>query len=413
MQLAARPWTPVGIWTTTGIAIVGTSLIAVTPVTPALPDVQSPAVQLTAADAGIDLLAPVLAQFNTLSANVSDLTNNFNLAPFVGMQQAIVNQAGYAQELINNPSSFSDVFTDIGKNAQTVLSSFFLAGASPDTIAEAIKHTLNSGHSLLHSALTGALAPLFPAPDAPIPEIVNLLSSPASGVLIGDLGPFISPDVSLLNSIEAIAGALQGGNPSAALQDLVAAPANLVGSVFNGATINLDPLIPLVEQANIIPLPPGVSVDGLSFAFGGLFTGGEVAAGPYTGAAGDIVPVGGSIFNSLGLDLTGVPAFGDLDTPGVAVGPLGALEGLSQLTGVQLGDGWDGKGAAQLPPLSGLTLPTFNLNDMLPSAAAADLTNIVPADLANMLPSDLLGSFNVGDLASLPQEVITAVTGLF
>lgn len=404
MPLAARPWI------TTGIAIVGTSLIAVTPVTPALPDlpdIQSPAVQLT----GVEDL------FNTASANATTLADNFYLAPGVGLQQAIVNQAGFQDQLLNGADP-TTVAAAMQANQQAVASGFALinSGQSPtafaDTVADVIPHTLNNqldlsqlgngmltvGHQLLLSQIGSFLPPSID--PATVTSVLDFLSSPASGVIIGDLGPGISPFVALGNAISS------GAN----LQTILAAPLN---GFLNGADLNLDALIPTIQGAGL--LPAGTTINSLDLALGGLLTPGMVGAGPYTGAAGSIATTGGSIFNSLGLNLTlangitsplPIPGPLTLDVPSAGVGPIGALLGLSETNGVLLGDGWDGKNAVQLPPLSGLTFPTLPVSDM--STAA-----IAPAgDLTTSL-NDLLTSLDGGDLANVSQELTNVWASLF
>jgi hypothetical protein len=135
------------------------------------------------------------------------------------------------------------------------------------------------------------------------------------------------------------------------------APANAVNSFFNGADLNLDALVPLIAQSGL--LPAGTTINALDFAFGGLLSVGSVSQGTYT-QNGTITPIttpGGSILNSLGLTVTtdalGAPL--TLNIASHAVGPLGALESISQTVGVLLGDHWDGKHAVQTPPLSTLS----------------------------------------------------------
>ncbi|MGH3564295.1 MAG: hypothetical protein ACRDTN_21590 [Mycobacterium sp.] len=95
MQSALQPYA------TAGVAIVGASLVAVTPVAAPLPnlaDIQSRAVQLTADDAFTDV-------FNTASANATTLLNNFLLAPGVALQQLSVNVSDFLKEFLANPTS--------------------------------------------------------------------------------------------------------------------------------------------------------------------------------------------------------------------------------------------------------------------------------------------------------------------
>jgi len=117
MHVAARPHV------TAGIALAGAAVMAVSPIGPPLPaihlpnqhDLQAAAVRLTA---GWNPLAAWQNAFNTESTNASTLTDNFLLAPGVGLQQAIVNEVGFLKEVINDPSSLGTVLQQIATNAR-------------------------------------------------------------------------------------------------------------------------------------------------------------------------------------------------------------------------------------------------------------------------------------------------------
>ena len=139
MHAAIRPYA------TGGIALVGASVIAVSPIAPPLPDihlpnqhdVQAAAVRLTA---GWDPLAAWQNAFNTTSTNASTLANNFFLAPGVGLQQAIVNEVGFLNEVLNDPSSIGTVLQQIATNAQTVATGLTGVNASAATTTAANAH---------------------------------------------------------------------------------------------------------------------------------------------------------------------------------------------------------------------------------------------------------------------------------
>jgi hypothetical protein len=166
-----------------------------------------------------------------------------------------------------------------------------------------------------------------------IAALDNFAASPLSGVLIGVAGPFISPEVALLDSADNIATDLTAGDPTAALTELEDAPINAVNAFFNGATLNLDSLAPVFESFVSTGDNGGENITGLSFAFGGLFSPGSVVDG-----VGDVENgVGGSLLNSLGLDLAfQLPdddAGATVDVPAIAVGPIAALDGLLNTLG--------------------------------------------------------------------------------
>jgi hypothetical protein len=345
VQQALRPYA------TAGVALVGAGLIAMTPMAPRLPDtftVQD--IKLVSGEDTLpDIAAPWIDQFNTASENATTLLNNFYDAPFIGLQQPIANLSGFLQDFFNDPTSstVTDAMGQMQANLAAVLTGYGLQDASASTTDTVLEHTLGGNHELMFDEVPGYL----PASDAAeITPIINFLASPASGILMGMLGPEIAPWVALGNSIT------DGDDFNETL-------ANMVGAYFNGATLNLDSLLPTINGLDLFPT--GMNMGNLDIAFGGLLSTGDVAAGPNE--------VGGSIFNSVGLYFTGVPVLGTLDVPSEAVGPIGAWEGWAQTIGSLLG--WDGSGS----PLTDVTLPVIPadfLDGSTIPAAATDLSSL-------------------------------------
>lgn len=371
MQSALQPYA------TAGVAIVGASLIAATPLAAPLPGnhtVRDVALTSTLGD----LLGPWIAEYNTAAANATIVANNFFAAPGVGLQQAIVNQVNLWQQLLNDPTvaTLTDVTTQMQENAQAVASSATLLDADADTAATVTAHTLVGLRSTIGGLIGGFLPPTID-PDV-VNDVVNFISSPLSGIIIGQLGPLLSPWVALSNSISDGDG----------LNEILA---HMVGAFFNGADLDLDNLLPAINGSGF--LPEGMVVQHLDLALGGLFSPGTVTAGPFglfdsSGAVSMSMPaVGGSIFNSLGLDITGVPVLGELDLQSEPIGPLGAYVGYSETIGVLLGSGWDQAGSGKhappetgpaYPPLANLILPYLpdsytSAGDDSSSAAAVSL----------------------------------------
>jgi hypothetical protein len=358
VQQALRPYA------TAGVALVGAGLIVINPMAPRLPDtftVQE--IKLVSGEDTLpDIAAPWIDVFNTASENSTTLLNTFYEAPLIGLQQSIANQSGYLQDFFNDPTSstVASINGEIQNNLAAVLTGFTLQNTTSQTLNTVTEHTLSSESAGLFHELPQFLpSDINPAEVTPI---VDFLASPDSGIIMGDLGPLISPLVELFNCI-------------AAGDDLNTTLADVTGAFFNGATLNLDNLIPLIYQADVFP--PGLNIANLDIAFGGLLTPGDTASG-----------VGGSIFNSLGIDLTSVPILGSLDVPSNAVGPLGAWEGWAQTIADLLG--WDGSGS----PLSDLTLPTIPTDFLDGGTAAAS----AGADLSTA----------AGDLSTLVQDLVSA-----
>ncbi|OBI09769.1 hypothetical protein A5715_12115 [Mycolicibacter heraklionensis] len=389
VQQTLRPYV------TAGIAIVGSGLItaspATTPLADGLPTLREVAL---AADGTLpDLLAPWNAVFNEASENATILTQNFFIAPWVGLQQMLANQSEFWQSVLDDPSTIPAVMQQMQSNLDAVLTGYTLQNASGSfglsglegTLGTVGVHTLSAsdlGTGVFgHDLLFGLLPSFLPADQAEfVTPIVNFLASPLSAIIIGSLGPSISPWVAMMNAI-------QDGDSFGQVM------ASWMDGYLNGATLNLDFLLPLIADSGL--LPEGTEVTHLDFALGGLLTPGQVGVGPYQvndadGNVVDVPAVGGSIFNSLGITLTagllpGVPIAIDSH----AVGPIAAMEAWSQTVGALLGSGWDGKGPVPVtPPWPGIDFPVIPDGFFDDGGATPDPGDAVASALAGM---DLTG----------------------
>ncbi|MDQ2628795.1 outer membrane porin GjpA [Mycolicibacter senuensis] len=310
--------------------------------------------------------------FNAAQQNMTQIMNNYYLAPGIAFQQFIANQNDYAQQLLDDPTNLTYVTEQIRHNLDGLLTGYALSNPSQETLEIVMSHTLAAGdpttfamgwYDLFAGPLASLAGGMFPPDMMPI---IHFLASPLSGLIMGSLGPWIAPGVALLNSIT------DGDNFSDTL-------ANMFGTSLNGATLNLDSMLPMINEAAGDFLPEGASIGHLDIAFGGWLTAGHVAIDPYQviGENGEVAAetpaVGGSILNSVGLTLNGVPVLGALEIDSNAVGPWGATLGLGQTVGALLGSGWDGKGAVPVtPPLAGSDLPIItDLDDGGAGGAAA------------------------------------------
>ncbi|MDQ2627370.1 MAG: outer membrane porin GjpA [Actinomycetota bacterium] len=371
-------------YATAGVAIVGSGLIAVTPAVAPLPDLQ--VVRDVALAAGMaDLFAPWQEVYNTAAQNATTLLQNYYLAPGIGFQQFLANQGDYWQQALDDPSNLNAVMEQMQAHLNAVTTGYSMQDVTDDDSAIVTVHTLDgsslSGHAFLFDQIAGFLPPDVDQ-DMVMP-IINFLASPLSGIIMGMIGPGISPWVALMNSITDGDG-------------LNETFANMVGAFYNGATLDLTALTPMINHAGFFP--PGLSLSHLEFAFGGLFSPGSVSVGPYEvlGEGGDVVAsvpaVGGSIFNSLGVVMDGVPLLNHIDLPGVAIGPIGAWQAWGQTVGALLGSGWDGKGAVVVtPPAAGFELPTIP-TDFLDDGGVGDA--VAGTDGMTDWFGDLLGLFS-------------------
>jgi len=348
--LTTRPWI------TSGIAVVGAGLIAVAPVAPHTPDLHMPDVQLTAFDpfgAWIDV-------FNTSSANAEAVADTFFVAPGAVLQQLLVNQVGYLGDIISNPGNIGDVFSTIGDHLQTLFTNTTLLNWDPDIADLEATRPIAQAGDIMHG-LANLMLPLVMGGDmdpdtlAIVTEVMHFIASPVTGLLMGALGPVLSPLVEFGNSVGDIFASLGGEDPLSVLQELYDLPARVLGSIFNGSELSLDFLIPLIADAGV--LPEGLEIESLSLGLGGLLSpglSGLPVGGDIDQMAEDLINtgIGGSLWNSVGLVIPGVF---ELDANGV--GPLGSLVAFSQIVAGAIG--WEGGGN----PLADLSYPIMPILD--------------------------------------------------
>jgi hypothetical protein len=306
MHTTVRPFA------TAGVALVGASAIAISPLvaTPSLPDitVANPAVHLSAA---VDPITSWLNVLKTSEVNVEGLLSTWLDAPAPVLQQVIANQLRYLSEL----PDLESIAGQIAANVRAGLAAPFAEDLS----------TLDGDHApiydLLLNGIPGFLDPVISPELAPL---VRFSTSYLSGVLLGLVGPVIAPALALAGSGGAIFDNLTGATPDleAALNTLVNTPAAMADAFLNGGqSIDITPLLNAVGVES--PFPE--LNFGARLVFGGLLS------------------PGGSIFNAMSIDL------GDGSGPtGVGPGAIGSLIKLSQAIAKAIG--WDGTGNPLAPP---------------------------------------------------------------
>ena len=215
--------------------------------------------------AASDLATPWIDQFNTASADATTLLNTFYDAPYIGLQQPIANKSGFLQDFFDKPDEQHGHRRDGADAGQPGRGVDRLRAAERDhrhrhrhTTDTVLTHTVDA-LSFSHVRRDSRL--LAGGDAAEITPIINFLASPASGIIMGDVGPFISPFVALINSIGA-------GD------DLNTTLADMYGAFFNGATLGLNSLLPTINGLDLFP--PGMEMGNLDIAFGGLLSPGYV-----------------------------------------------------------------------------------------------------------------------------------------
>lgn len=212
MDVAVRRHSKAGICAATTAAIVVGPLLSTAPATTHLPapsSVSTAAVQLTAA---YNPLQPWRDVFETAGASAQKLGQEFSAAPAVLLQQILANQVTHLRTVLQNPGSIGTVLGQVVKNVQSVVQA-----------ATYLNTNYNEGQAYgsldgWHYMTIQMIPQLLPTANDPratkvITEVLNVLASPLSGVLIGLAGPAISPAVALVNSLTAAGAALSGETP--------------------------------------------------------------------------------------------------------------------------------------------------------------------------------------------------------
>lgn len=292
-----------------GVAVVGTSAIALNPVTVAPPEIlAAPAIQLTASTDWADI-------FTRAGQSAQELFETWRQAPAPILQQIIANQVSYLQEL----PDFAGIATQIQANLRAALA----APTAPDL------STLDPTHGTFYQLLPAVLQ--LPG----VPEALNLIISPTgrqllgfsttalSGLILGMAGPVLGPLIVLSSSVDAIRAELTSPTPdvAAALSTLTNIPAAMTDAFLNGGQhVDLTALAKTFGPVIGVSFPTGVEV---GIALGGLLS------------------PGGSIFNALDFaydnNLLGVLHIHIPLATGTPVGPIGAFMQLTRAIAKAIG----------------------------------------------------------------------------
>ncbi|MDX1875354.1 hypothetical protein SBI67_24815 [Mycolicibacterium sp. 120266] len=227
MQRALRPYV------TTGIALVGAGVIAVTPVAAPPPEVHLPTVTLAA--------NPVADAYRQL------LQNTWTNVQAVGSQAWNQGMPILEQFLVNTRANLDiaakvppQIFDALKYSAQQIRPTLDAAGAQlrAGQVGDAI-NTLWSG--LVINPLVGVAFPLLNTLQIPVnmaKTFARVVEALPSAILIGVGLPVLSTVTAVVNSLGTVAQGLYDGittgNLGAVLTTVLTAPATVIGGVLNG-----------------------------------------------------------------------------------------------------------------------------------------------------------------------------------
>jgi hypothetical protein len=230
MQLALRPYM------TAGVALVGSSLIAVTPV--AVPNIQRHAIQLAATD--FPLITPEELVTDT-SSNLSALEAQWAADPFPVLTQMMINQAEYAQDLTTALQGAGSALESTLQGLPAVLQTAFTdltTGDIFDAVVGPEQYLINGvigaglplaeGISPILQGITGNLSAVGHDELPLLLIVLSFLYAPnAATVAFGAVG-------------ENIANDLSDGNLSGLTSDLANGLSTVLGGFLNGYPIECD-----------------------------------------------------------------------------------------------------------------------------------------------------------------------------
>ena len=235
MNVAVRPYA------TAGVALVGASVIAISPLAPPMPDLQ--AMQRTVSSAGVELSAAVnpienwIQVFQKSAANLGAIGQQIADSPAPILSQIVANQIASLKALQtafnNNAATVKQIFDGIPGAIDTArgqLQSGDITGAV-DTVNNNIVIPL-------------ALAAITAVSDSTVP-LVNTVNNfaKAFATLPSTVFQVVLPmTFPLLSTINVVVQATQdvydgvvASDPGGVINTLVNLPANLVGGFLNGS----------------------------------------------------------------------------------------------------------------------------------------------------------------------------------
>ena len=247
MQVAVRSYL------TAGVALVGASVIAVTPIAPLPADIQipNPAVQLAATP--FDIYVQV---FQEAVANAGVLLDEALADPAPILGQLLANQIATVNSLA------AGLVTTAGATftALTTVVPPLLQAAFNDLISGDVEGAVNN---LLTAALAtvlplaGLVGPIQAAIAQPVQNLLNVIDlvdpTTVSLALVGLLGPDISGVGAIGTAVQNVIGAVGNGDLEQVLGAVIAGPAVVADGFLNGGYgPNLGSLVGASPESNVL-----------------------------------------------------------------------------------------------------------------------------------------------------------------
>jgi hypothetical protein len=268
MQIAVRPHVK------TGVAILGASALAITPIAVAPPERPVPltvssATQLASA---INPLTALTDLFNNTVDSTGGLINQFLDSPFPILAQIARNQVANVEYVGDIATEIVNLLPDLAESLREAAQTFAQQIAAGDFIGAA--DTLNQAIIFAGLPLIGFIAPPVAIINHSVQNLAaasNAIADNVIGVLLGALGPINSFNNAVFDIAQTVYDSLGAGELVNAVGALLSAPIVVVDAVLNGYSNNPwpgvgllsagGPLSALLDLRNAIanamtPLPP-------------------------------------------------------------------------------------------------------------------------------------------------------------
>lgn len=256
------------------------------------------------------LIDTIQASTDNLEALVGAVADN----PLPIISQVLANVGTYVSELPDIGVIFDQLIGNVGNAVRSpfavpVSCSDAQEGPCENISAVPVTNAIPIVGALSQQQIFALLPGILPEDlYASLKPILDFTTSPISGTLLSLIGPVIAPVLSVVSSVGAVIDYLGESDFQSALFELINLPTNAIGALLNGGQfLNLTPVLSLLG----VTLPD--TVKSIGFNMGGLLSPGGVM---FDGLAAEV---------DIDLGLGTVR----LSDPGLPVGPIGSLIGLT------------------------------------------------------------------------------------
>lgn len=235
MQISVRPYL------TSGVAVVGATVVAMSPISPVVPS--------DAAAAPVAVARPVqlAASVNPVTAYLELIENTVNNVAGLG-QSILANPAPILQQVITNQltnagallAGLETLGADLVENLQTIAAPALQDAVAAIAAGNFVAAAPNVVTALFQPLLFAAL-PLLPVlqqvieqPAANLLAVTQQFQTVAAFAAIGVLGPLSSSIYASAEAIQNVFDAASNGDVLGALGAIVAAPAIVIDGFLNG-----------------------------------------------------------------------------------------------------------------------------------------------------------------------------------